>query len=360
MRVRMGRGEGLGREDVVGELLLDLLAQELIHVGEEIGFLGLGVMEHSVLQLQERRAPTGRFGGHVLELGEHLLRFVLFLEALHDAGVGGVADAASEGVNEHLLDRFVHGEGCPEAIEQFGSSLAFCGDGLIEQRLDLLMTLTQKVGGGEACLSTHAFRVPNRLGSTPIVSATRELRVVAQEACACTACDLYAHATQTVFGDGPVRAHLFLVGEQPGDQEDKAGAPFVGPAGRLLDDALEQAGIARDDVYLTNAVKHFKWHARGKRRIHDTPNRTEVNACHGWLMRELELVEPDVVVALGATAGQSLWGPSFRVTKAHGQVLEYGGHPAVGTIHPSAVLRSDRRASMMDLLVSDLKLAASL
>ena len=192
------------------------------------------------------------------------------------------------------------------------------------------------------------------------MSAARELHVVAQEACECTACDLYARATQTVFGDGPVRAHLFLVGEQPGDQEDKKGAPFVGPAGRILDDALEQAGVRRDEVYLTNAVKHFKWHERGKRRIHDTPNRTEVNACHGWLMRELELVRPDVVVALGATAGQSLWGPGYRVTRAEGQVLECCGHPAVGTIHPSAVLRAEDRAARMQTLVGDLRRAASL
>ena len=193
------------------------------------------------------------------------------------------------------------------------------------------------------------------------MSVPRQLRAVAREACKCTNCDLYARATQTVFGDGPAHAHLFLVGEQPGDQEDKAGAPFVGPAGHILDEALERAAIARDDVYVTNAVKHFKWTARGKRRIHDKPNRTEVNACHGWLMQELELVEPQVVVALGATAGQSLWGPKYKVGEAKGQVLEICGHPAIGTIHPSAVLRArDDRAAVLDGLVDDLRRAASL
>ena len=134
------------------------------------------------------------------------------------------------------------------------------------------------------------------------MATAKELRAVAAEAAGCTACDLYAHATQTVFGEGPVHAPLFLIGEQPGEHEDQAGQPFVGPAGRILDAALEAASIRRDDVYLTNAVKHFKWEPRGKRRIHARPNQTEIVACHRCLARELELVEPHVIVALGALA----------------------------------------------------------
>jgi DNA polymerase len=189
------------------------------------------------------------------------------------------------------------------------------------------------------------------------------LRAAALEAAECTACDLHAAATQTVFGEGPVHAPLFLIGEQPGDQEDQLGRPFVGPAGRVFDDALAAAGIDRDATYVTNAVKHFKWTAKGKRRLHERPNRTEIVACHGWLLCELSLVEPDVVVALGAVAGQSLWGPSFRVGAAHGNVLEFNGRPAIATIHPSAVLRArdgHARKVALDGLVADLRSAARL
>jgi DNA polymerase len=195
------------------------------------------------------------------------------------------------------------------------------------------------------------------------VSVERELRAVAAEAAGCTRCDLYERATQTVFGQGTTRAHLMLVGEQPGDQEDRAGAPFVGPAGRLLDDALEAAAIDREAVYVTNAVKHFKWTPRGKRRIHERPNRTEVLACRAWLDRELELVDPRVVVVLGATAGQALWGSKFRVGAARGQVLDLDGRAAVATIHPSAVLRERDTAKRDELfrgLVADLERARSL
>jgi DNA polymerase len=166
-----------------------------------------------------------------------------------------------------------------------------------------------------------------------------------------------------VFGEGPLHAPLFLIGEQPGDHEDQQGKPFVGPAGRILDAALEAASIRRDDVYLTNAVKHFKWEPRGKRRIHQRPNQTEIVACHQWLTRELELVKPHVIVALGAVAGQAMFGTSFRVGKSQGQVLEYAGHPVVATIHPSAVLRNrdeDARKAAMDGLVADLRSAARL
>jgi DNA polymerase len=185
---------------------------------------------------------------------------------------------------------------------------------------------------------------------------------VAAEAAACTRCPLYARATQTVFGRGPARASLFLVGEQPGDKEDLAGLPFVGPAGRVLDDALEEAGIVREDVYVTNAVKHFKWTPRGKRRIHQKPNRTEIVACHVWLEHELDLVDPRVVVALGATAGQALWGATFRLGAARGADLEIDGRLAVATIHPSAVLRSDPvdRDEARRGLITDLRRARDL
>src|SRR4051794_2024422 len=194
-------------------------------------------------------------------------------------------------------------------------------------------------------------------------SVDRELRAVAEEAAGCTRCDLYEHATQTVFGEGSPGARLLLIGEQPGDQEDRAGAPFVGPAGRVLDEALAAAAIDRDAVYVTNAVKHFKWKPRGKRRIHERPNRTEVVACRPWLDRELELVDPRVVVVLGATAGQTLWGSSFRVGAARGQVLELDGRAAIATLHPSAVLRerdSAKRDELFGGLVADLERARSL
>jgi uracil-DNA glycosylase family protein len=166
---------------------------------------------------------------------------------------------------------------------------------------------------------------------------------LADAAASCTRCDLYQRATQTVFGEGPPDAALFLVGETPGDQEDKQGKPFTGPAGRVLDRALRDSGIARAEVYLTNAVKHFRWTARGKRRIHERPNGTEIKACRPWLEDELRLVRPRLVVLLGAVAGESVFGASFRVGAHKGEVADAtigGWHGGVlGTIHPSAVLR---------------------
>ncbi|MDP1820779.1 MAG: UdgX family uracil-DNA binding protein [Acidimicrobiales bacterium] len=189
----------------------------------------------------------------------------------------------------------------------------------------------------------------------------RELAVLAQ---GCQACDLWKRGTQTVFGEGPAEARLVLVGEQPGDREDKAGHPFVGPAGRVLNDALAEAGIERERIYVTNAVKHFKWTPRGKRRIHERPNRTEVVACHQWLERELaSIADEAVVVALGATTGQSLFGASFRVGASRGVPLDLDGRPVVATIHPSAVLRSrdaQERAAAFGGLVTDLRLAGEL
>ena len=186
------------------------------------------------------------------------------------------------------------------------------------------------------------------------------LKELAAKAASCEACELYRNATQTVFGQGAADARLFLVGEQPGDQEDKAGEPFVGPAGRILDKALADAGLAREDVYVTNAVKHFKWTAKGKRRIHQRPAAREVAACHQWLEAELAAVDPIVVVALGATAGQALFGSKFRVGAARGEILELDGRAVVATIHPSAVLRSQDPADRDEQyagLVTDLRWA---
>lgn len=191
------------------------------------------------------------------------------------------------------------------------------------------------------------------------------LDTVAEEAMSCQACHLWQGATQTVFGEGPPDARLMLVGEQPGDKEDLSGHPFVGPAGRVLDEALARAAIDRAQVYMTNAVKHFKWRPSGKRRIHDKPNRQEMLACKPWLEREMELVQPDVVVALGATAAQSLLGPSFRLNAHAGEVMTSTGLApnVMATIHPSLVLRTrdpDQRETMKGRLSGDLSTAALL
>jgi uracil-DNA glycosylase len=174
----------------------------------------------------------------------------------------------------------------------------------------------------------------------------------------CRGCPLWKDATQTVFGKGPSRAELILVGEQPGDREDIEGEPFVGPAGRVLDEALAEAGIARDAVYLTNAVKHFKWRPRGKRRLHQTPRAGEVEACGPWLRAEVEAVKPDALVALGATAAKALFGPSVRVTRDRGRILETPLAPlGAVTVHPSAILRlreREEREHALAELIEDL------
>jgi uracil-DNA glycosylase len=179
----------------------------------------------------------------------------------------------------------------------------------------------------------------------------------------CRGCALWEHATQGVLGEGAQSAELVLVGEQPGDQEDRQGRPFVGPAGRILDQALAAAGIDRDRAYVTNAVKHFKWKERGKRRIHQKPSWTELTACRPWLEAELELVKPRVLVCLGATAAQSLLGKQFRVTRERGVPLESDlAEHVVATIHPSAVLRApeEERDAELEGLVRDLKVVAGL
>lgn len=167
------------------------------------------------------------------------------------------------------------------------------------------------------------------------------LPLLKEAAADCRACDLWKKGTQTVFGDGRTRTKVMFVGEQPGNEEDLTGKPFVGPAGRLFDNALAEAGIDRKQTYVTNVVKHFKWEPRGKRRIHKKPNAQEIAACRPWLEAELALVKPKVIVALGATAAQALLGPKFRVTKERGKFLESTLAPYImATVHPSSILRA--------------------
>ena len=184
------------------------------------------------------------------------------------------------------------------------------------------------------------------------------------EAAGCRACPLWEHATQTVFGEGPASARMLLAGEQPGDVEDREGRPFVGPAGRVLADALAETGIDRGDVYVTNVVKHFKWKARGKRRIHQKPNAAEVAACRPWLEAELAAVAPDVLVLLGATAAQALLGSGFRVTKQRGVPVASDLAPHVlATVHPSSILRAPDEAARREAysgFVADLRSAREL
>ena len=185
-----------------------------------------------------------------------------------------------------------------------------------------------------------------------------ELRAAAS---GCTRCHLYERATQTVFGEGEADARLMLVGEQPGDKEDRAGAPFVGPAGKVLDRGLEASGIDRTQVYVTNVVKHFKWTAKGKVRLHQKPNAEEIAACRPWLEGEIGLVQPELVVCLGATAAQALLGRTFRVTKQRGELVDWPGHPrAMATVHPSSILRAEeRREAEFADFVDDLKAVAA-
>ena len=202
---------------------------------------------------------------------------------------------------------------------------------------------------------------PTYATAEPFLPDRHTLRTLAEAAQGCEGCELHRDATQAVFGEGAPSAEMMLVGEQPGDREDLAGRPFVGPAGALLDRALDQAGIGRADVYVTNAVKHFKWAPRGKRRIHRKPNLGEIVACRPWLEAELEQVRPHVLVCLGATAAQALLGKEFRVTKQRGTFVDSPLAPAVtATVHPSSILRGDpeTRDAEMDAFVADLRRAA--
>ena len=197
------------------------------------------------------------------------------------------------------------------------------------------------------------------------VADTPDLETLRERAAGCTACELYEGTTGTVFGTGPVTARMMFVGEQPGDQEDRALSPFVGPAGKLFDEALVEAGIAREDAYVTNAVKHFSFRRQGNRRIHQTPKVGHVRACRPWLDGELALVRPHVLVTLGATAGKALLGSSFRITGERGEPRPWESTTLVPTIHPSAILRADPArgqdgAEMRAGFVADLRRAAEL
>lgn len=185
------------------------------------------------------------------------------------------------------------------------------------------------------------------------------LPALREAAANCQGCGLWRNATQTVFGEGNPTARVVMAGEVPGDQEDRQGRPFVGPAGQLLDRALEEAGIDRSLVYVTNVVKHFKWRPRGKRRLHERPSRAEMDACRPWFEAEVKVIQPDVVVCLGATAAQAVFGPSFRVTQHRGEVLPSRlGPPALITVHPSSILRApdeESRSAAMDAFIEDLR-----
>ena len=200
-------------------------------------------------------------------------------------------------------------------------------------------------------------------GAAPFVPDTSSLAVAAKAIEECKGCDLYKNATQAVFGEGSPKARLVLVGEVPGDQEDLQGRPFVGPAGAVLDKALAEIRLSRDKVYVTNAVKHFKFERTPKRRIHKTPSSGEIQACRPWLFKELEIIKPDVLVCLGASASKALLGPSFRLLKQRGQFVESTWAPKVlATYHPSAVLRADDdvgREKIYGMLVADLRKAAA-
>ena len=186
-----------------------------------------------------------------------------------------------------------------------------------------------------------ATRKPADSAANALIPPRPTITSLKNAAAGCKACDLWEKGTQTVFGEGARRSRVMFVGEQPGNEEDLSGKPFVGPAGRLFDNALEEAGIDRKQTYVTNVVKHFKWEPRGKRRIHKKPNSTEIAACRPWLEAEVAVVKPDVIVALGATAAQSLIGPQFRVTKQRGEFLESTLAPYVmATVHPSSILRA--------------------
>ena len=204
---------------------------------------------------------------------------------------------------------------------------------------------------------------PQGAGAAPFVPAGAGLDELRAAAARCTGCDLHRHATQTVFSRGPADARIVLVGEQPGDQEDRQGAPFVGPAGEVLDRALADVGLARERLYVTNAVKHFKFEERGKRRIHQTPRANELAACRPWLDAELAVIKPAVLVCLGATAARAILGDTFRITKDRGRFVATRWAPrTIATYHPSAVLRGEdeaQQARLYEMLVEDLRKVAT-
>jgi uracil-DNA glycosylase family protein len=204
---------------------------------------------------------------------------------------------------------------------------------------------------------------PTAANASPFLPEKRTLAALREAARSCRGCDLWEHATQTVFGEGGANARMMLVGEAPGDREDREGRPFVGPAGRELDRALEAAGIERTDVYVTNAVKHFRFEERGKRRIHQRPDAGQIRACRPWLRAEIDVIAPEAIVVLGAVAARSLLGSTFRLMAQHGRPLESDLAPiVVATIHPSAILRSrddDARRAQRELFTEDLRVAVA-
>ena len=216
-------------------------------------------------------------------------------------------------------------------------------------------TTTSASASARAKASTVSTSAADFLPEHRTVESLREAEQI------CRGCELFERATQAVAGEGPSTAEMVLVGETPGDEEDKSGHPFVGPAGALLDQALEAAGIRRNEVYVTNVVKHFKWEPRGKRRLHAKPSSREMAACRPWLEAELKLIGPRVIVCLGATAAQALLGRDFRVTKNRGEVISAPSGTVVATYHPAAVLRTldpDARQQMKQALIDDLRVAS--
>jgi uracil-DNA glycosylase family protein len=207
------------------------------------------------------------------------------------------------------------------------------------------------------------LRKTGQTTAAPLIPTNPSLQKLMDAARRCQACDLWTQGTQTVFGEGSRNARVMFVGEQPGDREDLAGRPFVGPAGWLLDKALEQAGIDRNQVYVTNVVKHFKWEPRGKRRIHKKPNQLQITACRPWLDAEIAVVRPEVIVCLGATAAQALLGKDFRVSKQRGEMISSKLAPYVtATVHPSSILRApdeESRQRETQVLIADLKKIAA-
>jgi DNA polymerase len=245
-------------------------------------------------------------------------------------------------------------------------------DGALDDLLDRRSTATDRIVALDVQRNDHAARPSGRrpmeqsklieTSAADFLPKRASMASLKRAAAECRGCPLWAHATQTVFGEGARHAQMMLVGEVPGDQEDRAGRPFVGPAGRLLDGALKRAGIARDAAYVTNVVKHFKWEARGRRRLHRTPNRREVSACLPWLEAEIELIAPAVLVCLGATSARSLLGNDFKVTERRGQPIASNWAPHVlATIHPSAILRvreDGERERELERFIADLRNAA--
>jgi uracil-DNA glycosylase len=239
---------------------------------------------------------------------------------------------------------------------------------LVHERRDLLQARTDPAVRRLFALADRARLEAQRAaaeaipegGAAPFVPVNAGLAALRDAAARCAGCELHRHATQTVFGQGPADARIMLVGEQPGDQEDLTGRPFVGPAGEVLDRALAEAGLAREALYVTNAVKHFKFVARGKRRIHQTPRPAEIAACRPWLEAQLAAIKPETVVCLGATAARALLGPEFRLMREHGRIVATRWAPrTLATLHPSAVLRGEdevAQARLYRMLVEDLRL----